>query len=606
MEVKSTFLHNTKISGSRYYEDLWASKQRNSKDTTGVTIAINQIIHKVQLRDEVKTNLDFIDLSTLPFDLRPNNIIEVTNRQKKSNNRTSNSNDEDNDVHVDRQIPTSVDRERLDSIYHVTEKQRLTFGERANNNFDKVSEFSLREPRLLKCADTLEVYYRYIHVDKKMTDEKAIVEKWENNQLTDPWFDCLRRRTKIRMSGIHEFEAHVSSNISKYEGNISAIDANNIVLDIIRITLGDDSSLSDLQLKEKKRVMDVFIFDDSAHRPPIPVFSHVSPEHPVRFLTHLLLTLGHYDTEKDILMHSSFIECFRAAGLVGSSDDQDSLLRDCDGIMRGYIDEQLIYSPFALSKAEYYILVASQVIADAIMLNGISINGMAPVTIIDLVHRNDEAERNMWNRTKETQIDAILYQLCTHGNLPTREELMNCSRRRPLVWNAYMEMVKSGEQSDESFEEQRFAVGVVLREIERYLDRESTIQWKNPIIHGAPGTGKSYISFYCLLHILSKGLNVVVTALQGINASRCGGPGSHWHKFFCVDGNQKKSPPNRQAELAVMKIERDKIKVHKMRTMDVLFIDEFYLLSAEQLAVIDIILRKIRKSSKFVYIFRVC
>ena len=58
---------------------------------------------------------------------------------------------------------------------------------------------------------------------------------------------------------------------------------------------------------------------------PIPVLSNTSPTNVTQFLTHVILSLGKYDTEIDALTHRTSRGCLKAVGLIGDRSDADSL-----------------------------------------------------------------------------------------------------------------------------------------------------------------------------------------------------------------------------------------------------------------------------------------
>lgn len=606
IEVGNTFLHNTKISSSAYHEKQAHKKQRDFKNPNGRQVGLPEIIHKVTLMPEVHTNLGFVDISTKPFEERPETRHDAkeTSNQRRRNDNSSNSNGLDEEI-PDRQdslVPTQRLREQLPSDFHITNNQQLTYTEKKTRSYDMISLFGLREPRLLCVADNPEVFYRCFWIAKKSTRESSskpgitTIEKlWDEDGEDKRWFDCLKRWIRIKMSSIDFLEEYIKNNIEEvYAHDFTKVSMNENVLQIIQLVKTDDQTLQADRLQKKKKMMELFILDDSGCPPTIPVFSQITPNKADHFLVHLLLTLGRYDTEKDILLKSSLRECFRSARLVRDGNEEEELRQDSGKILYRYIMEQLVFSPYTLSKAEYYILIGNQVILDAILLDGISMNEMPPVTMVGVIEKEDGEKAELWTRMKKGQIDAILSQVDVDG-APFREQLMNCTRLSPYMWNPVDDLVQSNEQSYESFIEQKDAVRQVVKEIDNYMDPHSLIQSTNPIIHGCPGSGKSFISLYNVLYCISQGLNVCPTAITGVNAARVGG--IHWHPLFCIDPNHGNAPPQRQAELAIMKLQRDPLKIYKLQTMHVLFIDEFYRFSSEQLSVTDIILRRIRNSS---------
>jgi len=65
-------------------------------------------------------------------------------------------------------------------------------------------------------------------------------------------------------------------------------------------------------------------------------------------------------------------------------------------------------------------------------------------------------------------------------------------------------------QSDQSYMEQKLAVEIGICSIDKYLQQLgpcAATQTKNLLIHGVPGSGKSYVAQYLNLYAISEGLN---------------------------------------------------------------------------------------------------
>ena len=168
----------------------------------------------------------------------------------------------------------------------------------------------------------------------------------------------------------------------------------------------------------------------------------------------------------------------------------------------------------------------------------------------------------------------------------------------PVIWETspFDAFVKSNGQSIQSYDEQNLAVGIGVRLIKKYSQQfgDATVTFtKGEIIHGVPGSGKSHVISYLSLVTLSMGLRLMTTALMGIRANAFGG--IHFHRLLCLSTKTNTSA-HRLAELAVDKLhqKRNIQMLHILLTMDVLVIDECGMLSAEQLCVLDLVLRKLR------------
>ena len=90
--------------------------------------------------------------------------------------------------------------------------------------------------------------------------------------------------------------------------------------------------------------------------------------------------------------------------------------------------------------------------------------------------------------------------------IPSEEDLINCTKQNPYNWNAVTSFRRGAIQPIESFHEQNFAIENCVQSIDRYRNLASTNFEKSITIRGHAGTGKSRTLQYCLAYALSKGL----------------------------------------------------------------------------------------------------
>eukprot|EP00956_Cyclotella_meneghiniana_P023953 scaffold47551_cov95-Cyclotella_meneghiniana.AAC.1 len=331
---------------------------------------------------------------------------------------------------------------------------------------------------------------------------------------------------------------------------------------------------------------------------PIPVPSDVRPSNAHQFLTHIVLSLGKYDTEIDALTHQTTRQCLQSVGLIGPNADVSSLKRYTNTLTRSYIEEQLVFYPISLDVAQIYLVTAHKVFADAIMRNELSMNELPPFTMSTLLDTKTEETNQWWQNIKNSQLDAVYSVLQHTQGIPTRETVSAVTRDTPLEWSPTEDIHQYDRQSDESFEEQKLAIGIEARQLDKYrnaADDGNLTYIKNTVIHGAPGTGKSFVSELLVLYAISLGLNILSSALMAIRANALGCP--HLHEFFKLPTSDTTVFSAFQgAQAALEKIMRDPMLLHALRTLDVLFLDECSQVSAEYLSMIDIILRKVRNS----------
>ena len=87
--------------------------------------------------------------------------------------------------------------------------------------------------------------------------------------------------------------------------------------------------------------------------------------------------------------------------------------------------------------------------------------------------------------------------MCGGCQIPPHDELLNATINEPLDCDMVVNSRKTPTQTDDSYEEQVFAIKVCVESINSYLDFMNTSFVKNIIIAGFPGGGKHF-SLYTL------------------------------------------------------------------------------------------------------------
>ena len=170
--------------------------------------------------------------------------------------------------------------------------------------------------------------------------------------------------------------------------------------------------------------------------------------------------------------------------------------------------------------------------------------------------------------------------------IPPREEVESVTRYNHCDWNPTDIIRQEDQQSDESHQEQLFAINVFKSTIDKYInppsiDSTSMTHTKGVIIHGGPGTGKTYVSKLAVLYAICNGMKIISTSILGIRAFDLGG--THLHSLFCWTPQKHESTPYKTALSALQRILRKPLLRHIILALDALFIDEVGTLSNEQL-----------------------
>ena len=339
-----------------------------------------------------------------------------------------------------------------------------------------------------------------------------------------------------------------------------------------------------------------FLFDDEREHLPIPVFSYIIPTMGTSFILHIMLSMGRFETELDLTMHPSILECLRSCGLVGSNNDADSLKHYSNELLYQFIIEQVQYFPNSQRVIDFWIITAFELFHNVIVDNKLPVTEIPPVQLSRLMASTEEDIVLYAQKIKTNLINCGLKEMGTcieSCNIPSNNELETASYFTPVDWDAKTCFKKFQNQTDDSYEEQKLAIETCVDAIDAYRNTLQDSFIKHVGILGFPGGGKTWCMMYCLLYSISRGLKVTTTAMMCNRALQLGGV--HAHKLFLLP--TERLTPHRRSELAIIKLMKSPKRIEFIRSIDVIFFDEMGQVSSEFLATFDIILRKIRNSN---------
>jgi hypothetical protein len=579
----ATFLHNTKVTTTKINEEK--SRKDNANHPQGRCISHMEILHQLLKYPEVVTNLRFVTIQTMPIELRTGVKIEKPTTPAEDGADFGTVMDA-----IRNSIGLSEWRQHT-----LNEKTVMTDLMTSNISIDKISMFSLRPPELRDIIKTPGMYFRWFHVTTKRISRQKLNEMISIELFESSWVDGLQHKVMVRKRALPEIMQYCESI------DIRGIDES-LTLMIALFTDINKELQSDVVLNESFRShieMNLLDDDESFEHLPCPVYSYIKPTLGPQFLHHVLLSMGQFSTEVDLLMHGDIRECFRYAKLIGPSNDEVALQGYSNALLYRWIEEQLQYFPNALRLLGSWIVIAGNLFDSCIVKNEIPISDMPPVQLSSLFGINDESVLTSFQEAKSCLIDAIFEEIGTQTiedcHIPSKESLMTASKEEPLDWDPVLSFTKNALQSDDSYEEQKLTITICAEAIDSFLNLDDqTIYNKNIGIRGFPGSGKTWCSLYCAIYAISKGLNVTTTAVLAKRAIQIGG--CHWHKLFCLPIDKNLSC-HRRAELAIMKLLRDPKRLSRILSLNILFCDEMGQVSAEFLATIDLILRRLRETN---------
>ena len=137
-----------------------------------------------------------------------------------------------------------------------------------------------------------------------------------------PLHDCLGRCAYISLNTLDEVEELVLKNWNTMATleSMANFSVNGTILEMVRIykAAETDATLSQEDAHWKSIWAGDFFHDDELDLLPIPVMTNVNPSNTHSFFIHIVLLLGKYATEIDVLRNTTPRECFEKAKLVGT------------------------------------------------------------------------------------------------------------------------------------------------------------------------------------------------------------------------------------------------------------------------------------------------
>lgn len=602
--TKATFLHNTKITSSKLNEDkVKNSNKRDMSHPQGRIISHMEMLHHMLRYPEVITNLVFVTIPSMPIEFRAGVTLETTAVPPTDSAMPGSESD---NIRKGKELPHW--RQHTENEMRIYEDLKLS-----NVSIDKITIFSLRPPELRGFIDRTRLYFRWFHIEKKVLKGDALDAAIHTSLENSMFVDHLQHAVKLRERALPEvkkyiLEAELNDFFEdpifpdRYDGVQEVLSLFKMIIYVFEkkrkgeLHLLDDTHTIFLNFAEENLVK----ADDAEHL-PVPVYSYIKPNLGLQFIHHLLLSMGRFSTEVDLLLHPDIRSSLRYAQLIGPSNDPDDLAEYSNKLLYNWISEQLQFFPNTRRVLAEWIIIAGDLLDSVIINNEFSISDMPPVQLSTLFGSNDEEIKSYINGFKDTFIDAINMELgnatLLSCNIPSKEDLTAATKSNPLQWNALSSFQRNPVQSQESFTEQKLAIQLCSEAIDKYADMSDQLLFtKNIGIRGFPGSGKTWCSLYVALYGISKGLFVIPTAVLAKRSIQLGG--IHYHRLFCIP-TEKHYSVHRKAEIALIKILRDARKTHLLLAIDVMICDEIGQLSADFVAVLDIILRRLRDNSLY-------
>lgn len=625
--VEKVNLLNTKIASSAKNEDKKMNASRHKNRPRGRAIAQTEMMQIMLGYPQIFTNIEYVKIPTLALGERAGvPRMSPAERYQKSQ---AGQEDEDNAGMFKHFMPHVAARRHFfeeGQLFRChTESQEVLLEDQlwSTVSLDRVTIFGGRPPELL-IVDKLEWYYKFFVRDKRAmsVDELEVTEfphigftSWAKDDVARSfWVDGFGFRVKLRSEAI-PLVAELLTDTS-FRDNATRRGYNVVLAlldDICRFHqevglttfLRPGEQFRPLRTRSEnkkwKEMQEIFVSIDENQIPkrlPVPVFSNVRPKNATKFIIHLLLSMGHFDTETDLWSRPSLAAAFAEAKIIPLTHELPFREEDCDRLLSLWIETQLRFYPVSSRIMDDWVCSADKIIRAVLLEGDIPISEVPPCLYTHLFDSNAakviEYQKQVKTSVVKATLNAMRLLYPEDGVLPTEAALMEATVYNPVAWD--QRLPRTEQQSQRSHEEQATVQSAVQNQVNHYVSSSMTAT-RNFAIVGPPGVGKTHCLLHSVLYALAKGLFAVTTAMLAERAFLLGG--QHFHKLFKLKVKDITNRPHRMAELAVIALQRHPELISLLRRIDVLFVDEMGQLSAELLSVLDIILRRVRGSSLF-------
>jgi len=636
--MKIVPLHNTKITGSKMAATKELEKERQKHKPHSRIIGQPEVIGMILGFQTVFCSKKFISVPSVSLEKRPAVITgkltftvdsNPTDEDRRHANRTAHAPLEPigGAFIVSRDPPCVIGRNCFQNDaawrqFTLAQQTQIKDNRYTNISVDAVTNYSCRPPELFfinKYVDST-LYFAYTSITKHHQTIHAQVtatRRTNTNTNTRAWYLRDNLHHSLWVNGFDKLilvrKPALRLIIEKYCDRLLL--ANNpwkrqlyyLFHALYKLAFNDFAPSMSTDACIGKRIRTTAIaadidrhhlfqcFVDPSYQDaqiPLPLFNGIKPSNATQFFIHILLSMGTFDTEYDLWNRATIRDVFVEAQLLTANATEDEIAEDLRTISSKYIAEQLLFVPAGTPLYDFYTCEARKVLASIY-----NTGTLPPYNIPSCLHTVLEFETNaklttLKNNIRINMIRALRNQI---PSLPPETEFLAVNQdqrwQKEVISYSFLP-----DQSEQSKQEQRLSFDLITDVIDKYAS--STLSDNNNfILHGAPGTGKTHMALLCIAYAMGQALTCMSMALLCERSLLLGG--MHYHKFLRVVFVRSFKNVQSVADGCIQRLKRDPIEITFMRSLDILFVDEMGQLSAEQVQVLDIVLRYARHTEAY-------
>ena len=226
-----------------------------------------------------------------------------------------------------------------------------------------MSKFSLRPCELRKAFPQMREFYCFFEYVKKIKEDD--LEKHVHIDINQTLLiDGLLNQVMVREEALLEIRTYLQNEIKTPNPEEEIYDAIKLIKDmfnnIYHVIQSNDDDLNEDELFFKTHAKkNLLISHTRFYTLPTPVFSYTKPSNGAHFILHIMLSMGKFDTEIDLTLHSTLQESLRYCQLIGPSDIREDLTQYSNELMLKYFKEQITTFPNSKHVLQSWIVKAA-------------------------------------------------------------------------------------------------------------------------------------------------------------------------------------------------------------------------------------------------------
>jgi predicted GIY-YIG superfamily endonuclease len=607
--------YNTKISSNRLAEE---TKEKNEKDKrlfrlVARVISLAELLMQILQYATIYTTLKFEYIPTQPMALRPIIKQKAHIEKMKSKGIVKGNVSKPSDLNTSRTFAGYKAREDMEmppwrqyDDFQVISHQDSIF---QPGSLDKVTIFGLRPPEL-RFLKRITKYYTWftrepvneiIGMDMP-TQIDALKKRLDISYRMSYWIDGLGYKVQIRRKAISKLLAYIRDIPQQYTkcdfGSENARKEVTEFFEELEYFCDNEDVMETRRISERQNVLTKMFLEESVGNcnTKIPIYWFFTPRCSMteRFLYHLLISLGSFSTELEFLSQGSFKKCFIHTRLFTSSNDQEIQETSARDLIRKFVVSQLAHLPMGTRTFDNELMNAKRTIWSVLIDDKIVSDSLPSALFTKIREETNEECRKYYYEYKARLTQNILKHVesCFTCQLPLFSDIEKASIDCPVDFDITSFPI-ADVQSTESYKEHQNGLNKVI-ELVRHYKLGTIERTKSLCFVGAGGVGKTMDLRIAGLYCLCQGLFVISSSLTGKRSADMGG--EHLHVRFKLAVNEQVSIVE-AAEKAIVELQRDPKRWDLLCRMDVLLLDELGQINAQLLTILDMILRRIRKST---------